>query len=139
MKMVNHYLILHLFLHLFHLGWMLLHRNTKKVNDITYFLLFVWFVTVVNFILRERLSCTLGFPDFKPVEPWFPVVLAHASQVVPIGFKGDTGVLLYPSKKGFFLIRKACNGICLLQVFALIEFIKNLKMICYLIKILFQF
>ncbi|CAC5380818.1 unnamed protein product [Mytilus coruscus] len=62
--------------------------------------------TVKNFILQERLSCTLVFPDFKPVQPWFPVVLAHASQVVPIGFRGDTGVLLYPSKKGFLSDKK---------------------------------
>lgn len=80
----------------------------KYIEDERYYAFppFCLISTVVNFILQERLSCTLVFPDFKPVQPWFPVVLAHASQVVPIGFKGDTGVLLYPSKKGFLSDKK---------------------------------
>ncbi|CAC5355582.1 unnamed protein product [Mytilus coruscus] len=81
--------------------------QTYKEGEIYYaFPPFCMIPTVVNFILQERLSCTLVFPDFKPVQPWFPVVLAQASQLVTIGFKGGTGVLLYLSKKGFLSDKK---------------------------------
>ena len=57
--------------------------------------------TVVNLILQEKINCTLVFPEFKPIQPWFTVIMSKTTEIIPIGFKGDTGVLLFPSKKGF--------------------------------------
>jgi hypothetical protein len=63
---------------------------------------FCLLATVVNFILQEKINCTLVFPEFKPIQPWFTVIMSKVTEIIPIGFKGDTGVFLFPSKKGFF-------------------------------------
>lgn len=95
--------------------------------------------TGVNFILQERLSCTLVFPDFKPVQPWFPVVLAQANQVVPIGFKGDTGVLLYPSEKGFLSDKKGLQWNMLAASFSFDRVHENIEHNLVPPKTLFRF
>ncbi|XP_071175761.1 uncharacterized protein [Mytilus edulis] len=66
---------------------------------------------VVKFIIQEKITCTLIFPDFKPVKPWFTVILSYSKEIVTIGYKGDKGVLLYPSKKGFLPDKRGlqCN------------------------------
>ena len=56
---------------------------------------------VIKFILQEQITCTLLFPDMYPHPPWITLVLRYAVFTVPVGYVGDTGVLLYPSKKGF--------------------------------------
>jgi hypothetical protein len=63
---------------------------------------FCLLATVVNFILQEKINCTLVFPEFKPIQPWFTVIMSKVTEIIPIGFKGDTGVFLFPSKKVFF-------------------------------------
>ncbi|MES9879789.1 MAG: reverse transcriptase domain-containing protein, partial [Sedimenticola sp.] len=55
----------------------------------------------IRFIIQERITCTLVFPDFHPHPPWYNTVIRHASHVLPVGFENDKGVLLYPSKAGF--------------------------------------
>ena len=56
---------------------------------------------VVKFIIEEKIRCSLVFPYFSPAPFWIPSITEYASDVVPIGYKGDKGVVLYPSKSGY--------------------------------------
>ncbi|CAC5412431.1 unnamed protein product [Mytilus coruscus] len=76
---------------------------------------FCLIIAVVKFIKQEKITCTLIFPDFKPVKPWITVILSCDKNIITIGYKGDKGVLLYPSKKGFYKIKKAFSAIYVLQ------------------------
>lgn len=55
----------------------------------------------VKFIIQENISCSLLFPDVQPHPAWFSLLYRFARTVVPIGLKGDKGVILYPSRKGY--------------------------------------
>ena len=55
---------------------------------------------VISFVIEEKINCTLIFPQFVPTPSWFPVVLRYA-HIVTVGFLGDKGVLLFPSRKGY--------------------------------------
>ena len=55
---------------------------------------------VISFVIEEKINCTLIFPQFVPTPSWFPVVLRYA-HIVTVGFLGDRGVLLFPSRKGY--------------------------------------
>ncbi|CAG2243374.1 unnamed protein product [Mytilus edulis] len=82
---------------------------------------------VVKFIIQENITCTLIFPDFKPVKPWFTVISSYAKDIVTIGYKGDKGVLLYPSKKGFLPDKKAFSAIYVPQNFLSLETIIHVQ------------
>ena len=55
---------------------------------------------VISFVIEEKINCTLIFPQFVPTPSWFPVVLRYA-HIVTVGFLGERGVLLFPSRKGY--------------------------------------
>ena len=56
---------------------------------------------LIKFIVEEKFRCTVVFPDFSPCPSWFPFLVDNSEQIIVIGFKGDRGVLRYPSKHGF--------------------------------------
>lgn len=55
----------------------------------------------VHFVLQENLNCTIVVPMKSPTPAWLPNLASRAIGTLTIGRKGDTDVLLYPSKKGF--------------------------------------
>ena len=65
---------------------------------------------VIKFIIQEKLNCTLIFPDLTPVQPWFTLVQRFATVIVPVGLMHDTGVILYPSKRGFLADKKGLQS-----------------------------
>ena len=54
--------------------------------------------TVIRFVIQEQINCILLIPVISPLPPWFTVVMAKA---VAVGYIGDRGVILFPSKTGF--------------------------------------
>ena len=65
---------------------------------------------VIKLIIQEKLNCTLIFPDLTPVQPWFTLVQRFATVIVPVGLMHDTGVILYPSKRGFLADKKGLQS-----------------------------
>ena len=57
--------------------------------------------SVIKFIIEEQINCTILFPQFLPVPNWFTLVLRYARCITVVGFKGDKGVLMFPSRKGY--------------------------------------
>ena len=57
--------------------------------------------SVIRFIIDEQINCTLIFSHFIPVSNWFTLVLRYAVCITIVGFKGDKGVLMFPSRKGY--------------------------------------
>jgi hypothetical protein len=55
---------------------------------------------VISFVIEKKINCTLIFPQFVPTPSWFPVVLRYA-YIVTVGFLGDRGIGLFPSRKGY--------------------------------------
>lgn len=58
---------------------------------------------VIKFIVEMKINCTLLFPKLNPIPVWYPFLLRHIESLKLIGCKGDKGVLLYPSKKGYIV------------------------------------
>ena len=56
---------------------------------------------LIKFIVEEKFTCTVVFPNFSPCPSWFPLIVENSEKIVVIGYKGDKGVLKYPSKHGF--------------------------------------
>ena len=56
---------------------------------------------VIKFIVEKAANVTLVFPWFDLLEPWHVMIFRYASSIIPIGYKHDKGVLLYPTKKGY--------------------------------------
>lgn len=57
--------------------------------------------SVIQFIIQERIICTLLVPRTHPTPPWYALLKSAADCIVTVGFKGDKGVLLYPSCRGY--------------------------------------
>ena len=57
--------------------------------------------SVIRFVIQENINCTILLPEIRPLPPWFTVIVAKAVKIIPVGFVGDKGVLLYPSRKGY--------------------------------------
>ena len=55
----------------------------------------------IKFIVQEAINVTLVFPLFDLVEPWYVMIMKYARCIIPVGYKHDKGVLLYPTKKGY--------------------------------------
>jgi hypothetical protein len=51
-------------------------------------------------VIEEKINCTLIFPQFVPTPSWLSVVLRYA-HIVSVGFLGDRGILLFPSRKEY--------------------------------------
>ena len=47
------------------------------------------------------MSCTLVVPEFKPIPIWWPRLVSNSIHSVCIGEKGEKGVIMVPSKRGF--------------------------------------
>lgn len=45
--------------------------------------------------------CTLVVPELKPIPVWWPKLMSYSVGSVCLGEKGEKGVMLVPSKKGF--------------------------------------
>jgi hypothetical protein len=46
-------------------------------------------------------SCTLVVPEFKPIPIWWPRLVSNSIHSVCIGEKGEKGMIMVPSKRGF--------------------------------------
>ncbi|KAK3084846.1 hypothetical protein FSP39_020056 [Pinctada imbricata] len=57
--------------------------------------------SVIRFVIHEQINCTLLLPEVRPLPPWFTVLMTHAVRITPVGFEGDKGVLLFPSRNGY--------------------------------------
>lgn len=51
--------------------------SCNKLHDA--FRPFCLLATVINFILQEKINCTLVFPGFTPFQPWFTVIMSKAT------------------------------------------------------------
>ena len=56
---------------------------------------------VVKFIIEEKLQCSLVFPYFQRIPIWMLKIKEHAYDILTLGYAGDKGVILYPSKSGY--------------------------------------
>jgi hypothetical protein len=66
-------------------------------------------------------SCTLVVPEFKPIPIWWPRLVSNSIHSVCIGEKGEKGVIMVPSKRGFVY-----NRGCLRSDFLLVSFFSKL-------------
>ena len=77
-------------------------------NDLHYaFPPFVLLPAVIHFVIQEKINTTLIFPEIHPIPPWYVLLMKYATIITPVGYRGDKGVLLYPSKKGY--LRDKCG------------------------------
>ena len=65
------------------------------------FLPFNLLVPIIKFINECQINCTVVVPasDLTPV--WMPLVAEMTKDALLLGLKGQKGILLYPSKKGY--------------------------------------
>ena len=56
---------------------------------------------VIAFLQERQLYCTLVVPAIVPAPAWLPRLMSFAGRSMVIGYKGDKGVLLYPSAQGY--------------------------------------
>ena len=56
---------------------------------------------LLRFLIHFPLPCTLVIPDVFPRKYWWPLLCSHARSSHKLARKGDPGVLLCPSSRGY--------------------------------------
>ena len=66
---------------------------------------FVMMGPLLKFLLQARINVTIIAPQLSPIPYWWPILKGASSASLPLGSKGERGVILFPSPHVCFATR----------------------------------